>query len=232
MAWGTAVAGGAALIGGLLANRGNKKEAAKNRAFQERMRNTQWQAAVADMEAAGLNPALAYSQGPNSAPAGSQARVEDAIGPAVSSAMQAKRLKADLAAVQANTEKVKAEATWQRATNVAYGIERAPDGSMKFKLDPGDDGWPLLSRRFRAEILRMEQDARRSALTGDVMKPLADLSGNMGQWLPLLGLLSQLSPGGVLRGRSPKQLMETISRTTGRRGSSVTRTRRIYGRQR
>lgn len=82
-------------------NRVDQNEAKKNRAFQadqaqtnrdfqERMRNTAWQASVADMEAAGLNPALAYSQGPAASPGGSMGSgsAPGAAADSVSSAMQ------------------------------------------------------------------------------------------------------------------------------------------------
>lgn len=41
----------------------NAEQAAANRDFQQNMRATQWQTAVGDMKAAGLNPMLAYAQG-------------------------------------------------------------------------------------------------------------------------------------------------------------------------
>jgi len=60
------------------ANASSAQQAANQMQFQERMRQTQYQTAVEDMKAAGLNPMLAYSQGGAGTPTGAMGSVSTA----------------------------------------------------------------------------------------------------------------------------------------------------------
>lgn len=79
----------------------NAQQAAVNREWQERMSNTSYQRAAADMEAAGLNRILAVGHGA-STPGGSSASsspgapVHDMLGPAVNTAMAKTRLNQEI----------------------------------------------------------------------------------------------------------------------------------------
>lgn len=68
--------------GGILQRKADKAEASRNRFFQEKMSNTQYQRGMADMRAAGLNPMLAYQQGGASAPSGAMAAPAPNLGEA------------------------------------------------------------------------------------------------------------------------------------------------------
>lgn len=91
------------------ANEANRELASAQMQFQERMSNTAYQRAVADMKAAGLNPMLAYSQGGASSPGGAQAVMQNRNAGMAASAIDAQRMAADIALTRANTEKAQAE---------------------------------------------------------------------------------------------------------------------------
>jgi len=78
------ISGGLGLIGGIVNNNANAnqaqvanqfsaQQAQDQMDFQKEMSNTSYQRGTADMEAAGLNPMLAYSQGGASVPTGAMA---------------------------------------------------------------------------------------------------------------------------------------------------------------
>lgn len=103
----TAISAGTAGLNYYGSKKQNKfaaKQAQKQMDFQERMSSTAYQRAMADMEAAGINPILAYQQGGASSPGGAQAPVQNEMAGAVSSAMDARRTMAELRNLEATNK--------------------------------------------------------------------------------------------------------------------------------
>lgn len=99
-------------------------QAARAMDFSEEMSNTSWQRGVKDMQAAGLNPMLAFSQGGASTPTGIQgspaqasgsaasgvaATMKDVITPAIASAQQFRAVNAQIQNTEAQTDVARAQ---------------------------------------------------------------------------------------------------------------------------
>ena len=116
------------------ANRASASQAQNQMDFQERMRKTQYQTAVEDMQKAGLNPMLAYQQGGAGTPSGAMGQVTTAkVGNAIGSALQGYQAmsmnNADLELKDATTkgttaQTIKTEAdTIKTAADIGYTLE-------------------------------------------------------------------------------------------------------------
>lgn len=151
----------------------NSAQSAVNREFQKDMSSTSYQRAVKDMEAAGLNPMLAYSQGGAATPSGSsasigvpsgssasgvQARMENKAAAALSMGVTLKDLENRTKMNDAMVDKVKADTVVSEASagNVAKSTEKMSQEIPKIKAEMDN----LIEQAMRARAEAGNADAR------------------------------------------------------------------------
>ena len=105
----TVGAAGMNLAGVREQNRANQQMAQQQMDFQERMSSTAYQRSMADMKAAGINPMLSAQLGGASTPMGASATMQNELGPAVSSAMDAQRSIAEIRNLREQNRNLKAQ---------------------------------------------------------------------------------------------------------------------------
>lgn len=180
------IAGGLALAGTAYQNWQQREAAQDQMEFQERMSNTAYQRAVADMKAAGLNPMLAYSHGGASAPIGAMPQFSNMGSAAVQgylSGEQAEMASAGAARTRAETmsneklaEKLQAEIDYiitQRATsssqmNVNQQHAAVLREESRIKLKEAESAEVFLRDKNAAELEIVLAEAKRAKVEGEI----------------------------------------------------------------
>lgn len=230
---GSIISAGASLLGGILGHKGQKDANETNMQlgreqmqFQERMSNTSYQRGVKDMQEAGLNPMLAYSQGGASAPMGSLPQVQNAAGAGVASAkgasdsvlalQQLESNKAQIEQTKAMTSKIQSE-TMERNLNTAKLIAdtehvvenvdlraaQAASERAKWRGHVADSGTKmelydqgLRQKGFAADVARRKAESALAQLEIPKSKAEASFYEDLGKANPYLKQLLMLLKGG------------------------------------
>lgn len=157
------------------ANEFSAAEAQKNRDFQEKMSNSAYQRATQDMEKAGINPMLAFSQGGASSPSGATAsggaarvestRVGDALTKTVSSAGDMARLKKEL-------EQKDADIALSHAAKVAKDKEALASNNAAWKMEQDRLKSAVETKALEARLPAIKSESELSKKQADVDKTM------------------------------------------------------------
>jgi len=169
----TVAPGVVSAVGGWRTNYENRQLARQQMAFQERMSSTAYQRAVTDMQSAGLNPALAYSQGGASSPGGASATMQNVVGDAVQATQSARALQAELKQRRAETD-LAAERGW---TEVQGRRESRSREDLNYTLEGEAQARTANLNASTALSVAQLGERRFRSSVGDTLRPLFDVAG-------------------------------------------------------
>lgn len=175
------------IMGGDEANAQSLQSAREQMAFQERMSSTAYQRAVKDMQAAGLNPMLAFQQGGASTPGGASVQFQNAAGQATSSAAQAAAAAQSIQSIQGNqaqieqiratTDKIRSE-TLDNNLNTALAVSQLQNRDTETSgVELRNEGLRISNARSRAildEELKKRGLAGLTAIGADAAKRVSE----------------------------------------------------------
>lgn len=175
------------------ANKMNLQIARENREWQERMANTAHQREVVDLKAAGLNPILSATGGSGAAtPSGSTAtmgaaRVEDALGKAVSSARDSASLGANLKTLPGQLALQETAVKAQEASTLASVASAKASSAQAENTAEKTRGEKLANKALATQMPTIAAKAAAEKSTAEWDKSAAGYDAVVNRGLDLLG---------------------------------------------
>lgn len=158
-------AAGAQVVGDVWSASSSRKEAQKNRDFQERMSGTAHQREVEDLIAAGLNPALSAMRGGGaSTPSGAVAQVPDyggSVGRGVNTALALKRQKAEIDLLESQSRQSDAlTVKTNQEAETAFGLRGGQYDLQRLDIEQREKMMPHLIDQAREAVRQTSSSAR------------------------------------------------------------------------